>query len=100
MIRDLKIHPGALEEAEQAVEWYRTRSSRAAALLVRELVRAMDRIAANPNQFPRYVFGTRRTVVRRFPYLIVFREVSDSIEIIAVAHGRRRPGYWRDRTSP
>jgi hypothetical protein len=36
-------------------------------------------------------------VLRRFPYLIVFREGMEGIEIVAVAHGRRRPGYWRDR---
>jgi hypothetical protein len=31
-------------------------------------------------------------------YLIVYRDKAESIEIVAVAHGRRRPGYWRPRT--
>jgi|SRR5579872_2457094 len=48
-------------------------------------------------QFSAYEFGTRRIVLRRFPYLVVFRETTSGIEIIAVVHGRRRPGYWRDR---
>jgi hypothetical protein len=34
---------------------------------------------------------------RDFPYFVVFRETTGGLEIIAVAHGRRRPGYWRDR---
>jgi hypothetical protein len=36
-------------------------------------------------------------VLRRFPFVIVFRETAFGLEIIAVAHGHRRPGYWRDR---
>ena len=36
-------------------------------------------------------------VLRRFPLVIVFRKTAAGVEIIAVAHGRRRPGYWRER---
>jgi len=35
--------------------------------------------------------------LKRFPYLIVFREMDSEIQIIAVAHGRRRQGYWKRR---
>jgi len=62
-----------------------------------ELAHAIDRIGDAPGQFPEYVFGTRRMVLQRFPYLVVFREASSGVEIVAVAHGHRRPGYWRDR---
>jgi len=44
-------------------------------------------------------FNTRRVVLSRFPYIVVFRETVTEIEIVAVAHGRRRPGYWRERLS-
>jgi hypothetical protein len=36
-------------------------------------------------------------VLHRFPYLVVFREQTSGVEIIAIAHGHRRPGYWRNR---
>lgn len=36
-------------------------------------------------------------VLRGFPFLLIYRETAASVEILAVAHGRRRPGYWRDR---
>lgn len=62
-----------------------------------ELDRAIERVLADPNQFPVYEFGTRRVVLRRFPYFIVFRETTVNLDIIAIAHGYRRPGYWRDR---
>jgi hypothetical protein len=35
-------------------------------------------------------------VLPRFPFLIA-REAAAGVEIIAIAHDRRRPGYWRDR---
>ena len=35
--------------------------------------------------------------MRRFPYLIVYRTTSTAIQVVAVAHGRRRPGYWKTR---
>jgi toxin ParE1/3/4 len=57
----------------------------------------MDQIGRNPGQYPSDYFGTRRMVLRRFPFVIVFREVAAGVEIIAGAHGRRRPGYSRDR---
>jgi plasmid stabilization system protein ParE len=63
-----------------------------------ELERAMDQIAKHPYRYPEYEFGTRRMLMRRFPFLIVFRDSGASVDVIAVAHGRRRPGYWRDRT--
>ena len=92
-----RIHPAALEEAEAAAEWYGRRSMRAAWMFLDELDHAIDRIADHPGQFPEYAFGTRRMVLQRFPYFVVFRETAAGVEIIALAHGRRRPGYWRGR---
>ncbi|MGH8701418.1 MAG: type II toxin-antitoxin system RelE/ParE family toxin, partial [Burkholderiales bacterium] len=40
----------------------------------------------------------RRILLNRFPYSVVYRTSSDEIIVIAVAHQRRRPGYWRRRT--
>ncbi len=93
----VRIHPAALEEAEAATKWYRLRSMRAAEMFLDTLERAIERIGDHPRQFPEYAFGTRRMVLQRFPYLLVFRETAAGVEVIAVAHGRRRPGYWRER---
>ncbi len=93
----LRIHPAALEEAEAAVDWYARRSRRAAGMFLDELDRAMDLIGQHPEQYPRHDFGTRRIVLRRFPFVIIFRKAVAGVEIIAIAHGRRRPGYWRER---
>jgi plasmid stabilization system protein ParE len=95
--RFVQIHPEALEEAGAAADWYAARSTRAAERFLNELGQAIERISENPERFPAFAFGTRRMVLRKFPYVIVFRETEMTIEIVAVAHGWRRPGYWRDR---
>jgi toxin ParE1/3/4 len=69
----------------------------AAGGFLNELHRTIDLISRHPEQYQLHEFGTRRAMLHRLPYLIVFREGTEGIEIIAVAHGRRKPGYWRDR---
>ena len=39
----------------------------------------------------------RQVLVEGFPYFLVFRETSETIQILAVAHHRRRPHYWLGR---
>jgi hypothetical protein len=39
----------------------------------------------------------RQYVFPRFPFSLVYRMRGDDVEVLAVAHGRRRPGYWRSR---
>lgn len=97
MPRPIGFHPDALAEAVAAAAWYRERSARAATAFEAEIVHAMDRISAAPDRYPPYVEETRRILLRRFPYAIIYRLNAESIEIVAVAHGRRRPGYWQHR---
>jgi len=44
--------------------------------------------------------GARRILVKRFPYSIVFFEHGEDLWVVAFAHHRRRPGYWRERLQP
>nr|MBA2669637.1 type II toxin-antitoxin system RelE/ParE family toxin [Gemmatimonadota bacterium] len=39
----------------------------------------------------------RRMLCRRFPFVVVYRQADDELRILAVAHQRRRPGYWKER---
>ena len=98
-MKPIRVHPEAQLQAEAAVEWYGQRSRYAAGRLVVELRSALERIQQSPNEFPKLGFNARRKTLGRFPYIVVFRETTTEIEIVAVAHGRRRPGYWRERLS-
>jgi plasmid stabilization system protein ParE len=95
--KSLEIHPAALEELSSATIWYLERSESAAAKFVREIDEAIELIAVSPNRWPLHEGQTRRYVLRRFPFAIIYREKPTAIQILAIAHGSRRPKYWKDR---
>jgi plasmid stabilization system protein ParE len=96
-VKALELHPAALEELRSAVVWYRERNQSAAINFAAELDRAIDLVASSPERWPRGEHGTRKFVLQRFPFAIVYREKEDVIQVLAVAHGHRRPGYWKAR---
>jgi toxin ParE1/3/4 len=95
--RQVEFHEAASLEFEAAFEWYFERSERAAFLFAREVERAIAMIAEAPQRFPHGVSDTRRFLLQRFPFAVVYRELTSVIQVLAVAHGRRRPGYWKIR---
>ena len=97
MARELEYLSEALEEAEAAARWYAKRSPTAAAGFSDEIVAAESAIAQLPKAWPRFDHGTRRYLLRRYPFSIIYRVEVDRVLIVAVAHGHRRPGYWKMR---
>ena len=93
----VEVHPAAADEAEAAERWYRDRNETAATRFRRELDRAVEMIAERPEAAPPYVDNTRRFLLRRFPFFVVYRVFSQRVQVVAVAHARRRPQYWRQR---
>ena len=57
----------------------------------------MREICNAPERWKRADYGTRRFMLPNFPFSIVYRVQQDAVEVVAVAHHRRRPGYWRGR---
>jgi toxin ParE1/3/4 len=102
MTRPLIILPEAEEELREAMRWYETRRAGLGLELVGVVERALVRIAETPAQFPGWPAAPRwrRAVLDRFPYAVVFEERAEGIEVVAVAHGKRRPGYWLARAHP
>ena len=89
------------EEASEAVEehraWYRERSETAEAAFLRELDHAVELVLEAPLRWPKYLANTQRYVFRTFPFSLVYFIENDILNIVAVAHSKRRPGYWRKR---
>ena len=92
-----RFHPDAVAEFDAATDWYREKSELAAETFVSEVDQAIARIIQRPLAWATYLYGTRRALLRHFPYAVVYLLNGDQIEIVAVAHGRRRPGYWKTR---
>ncbi len=93
----IEILPAALEEAADARDWYERRNSVAAESFLSELDHAISQIAREPTQWPKFEHGTHRYVFPRFPFNLIYRVKEEVIEILAIAHQKRKPGYWRDR---
>src|SRR3954468_11717533 len=94
----LYFHPAAATEVQAALVWYEDRSRTVAEQFLLELDRALAVIPESPKSWEQVIRSWRRYPLRRFPFLIYFRESDSGIEVVVVAHGRRRPGYWQDRT--
>jgi toxin ParE1/3/4 len=93
----IRFHPEAVAEVRTAFQWYAQRSETAAERLMEELDLAVQRIASDPVRWPVYLMGTKRYFLHRFPYIVVYRIRDPVVEVVAVAHAKRRPGYWKSR---
>jgi hypothetical protein len=62
---------------------------------------ALAEIERHPHRFPKTRYRTSRDIrqcrLAHFPYSIIYELHDVNGSVIAVAHARRRPGYWRDR---
>ncbi len=88
---------GAEHEARDAFLWYADRNPRAAVRFEAELEHVLARIVEAPHSFPESEPGVRRALFPRYPYSVLFAIEPKGIVILAIAHGRRRPGYWQAR---
>jgi plasmid stabilization system protein ParE len=97
MSLDVEIHPSAAHEARKAYRWYLARSPRASERFIAALDYAVAKIAEFPDRYARNADGTQSYQLRKFPYYIVYRHRDTIITILAVAHSKRKRGYWKRR---
>jgi len=94
----VELHEEAAAEYDAAFDWYLERSPGAALKFDAEFDRALVEIVRAPQRWVDGSHGTRRFLLRKFPFLLIYRERSGGgIQIVAVAHTSRRPGYWKER---
>lgn len=96
-MKAIRIRFEAKQEIDTAFEWYFERGPKAARAFLDEIELSLNKIAAEPHLYPVFTKNIRRRVMMNFPYSVVYREEADYILILAVAHAKRRPGYWAKR---
>jgi plasmid stabilization system protein ParE len=94
--KPLEIHPAAVEEFKSAVNWYLGTKLLPANLSTKS-DRATELVMGSAERWPVGEHSTRKFVLQRFPYAIIYKEKISRIQILAIAHGHRRPGYWKTR---
>ncbi|MFN7985145.1 MAG: type II toxin-antitoxin system RelE/ParE family toxin [Vicinamibacterales bacterium] len=99
MTRRRRIHSDAAAELSDAVRWYESKRLGLGRDLLDDVSTAIDRVADNPEAATSLSTDgkTRRVLVSRFPYQLVVRLRETELVIVAIAHLKRRPGYWRHR---
>lgn len=93
----IELVPEASDELEAAFDWYLERSDSSAAGFLRAVEAALGTLADVPELSSRFEAGTRRYVLRDFPFSLIYRASPGLVQVIAVAHHRRRPRYWQSR---
>jgi len=99
VIRAVRSSQAASEELAAAAQWYELQRFGLGLEFLAALSATISMIQSNPEigspvgDDPR----TRRMLVARFPYQVVYRVRRDEIVVVAFAHAKRRPGYWRRR---
>jgi len=92
-----RFHPEAREDFRDAIRWYRARSTIASVEFRTSVSGAIRRVAEAPQRWPIYLHGARRFVLHRFPFSVIYLDDPDQVTVIAVAHNKRKPGYWKHR---
>jgi plasmid stabilization system protein ParE len=98
-MRALRSSHEASDEFAEAVRWYEDRRVGLGSEFFDSVAAMMEMLASNPE------IGaplgsedrTRRVLVPRFPFQIVYHLTGTEIVVVAIAHLRRRPGYWKSR---
>jgi plasmid stabilization system protein ParE len=97
----VRISEQAEAEMAEAARWYETHRAGLGAEFLDAVDGAVTRIAETPqmrSMVPRISdVAIRRMPVRRFPYHVVYLQLPNRLQVLAIAHDRRRPGYWVGR---
>lgn len=93
-----QFHPEAEAEHLENIAYYEERRAGLGARYLAEFESVLEQVCENPHRYRiERVPDIRRVRMRRFPFTILYRETEGSVEVLAVAHRRRRPVYWSPR---
>ena len=91
------FHPEARLEYRDSAAFYAVARPGLGAEFTREVEAVIEQICDAPQRWRLFEQDVRRCLTRRFPFAVLYTIEDDYILIVAVMHGSRKPGYWRDR---
>jgi plasmid stabilization system protein ParE len=93
----IRFLPEARDEYDAAVDWYEQSRAGLGADFIAQVRAVLQRISANP-QLHRVVYqDVRKALVRRFPYIVLYREAAGEVVVVSVFHTARDPSSWQSR---
>ena len=95
----LALHREAEADILEAFRWYESKQLGLGNAFVAEVDEALARLVEGPSSFAVVYREMRRLVLRRFPYVIYFRQSESVVQVLGVLHGRRHRRRLRQRTA-
>lgn len=92
-----QFHPEAEAELDQAADWYERQRPGLGLQFLAAVRHGLDQIVSHPLTWPTCTRRSRQYRLKRFPYAIVYQVTGEQVILLAIAHAKRRPGYWRKR---
>lgn len=94
---ETRFHPKALEDYYKGLAYYDAKSLELGDGFMAEFEASLQRIKESPDRWVQEGKRVRRHEFNRFPFSVIYRVRMDILRIVAVAHHKRRSGYWRRR---
>jgi toxin ParE1/3/4 len=92
-----EFHPEAEAEFIEAATYYERNVPGLGERFGNEVRRTIELLLDYPVLGLLIDANLRKVILSRFPYYLIYSVTSDLLRVVAVAHARRRPGYWRSR---
>lgn len=94
---EIEFHPDAIREIREAIEWYRQRDKGVATEFRTLIKSAEELVQRSPESWAAYLLETHGFRFHKFPFVLVYVIRAQRVVIVALAHTKRKPGYWRER---
>lgn len=91
------FHPDAESDLDEAVRYYDNCSAGPGLDFALEIYASIKNVCKYPMAWPVLEGDVRRCQSRRFPYGVLYSVEKNFINILAIMHLHRKPGYWKDR---
>jgi toxin ParE1/3/4 len=95
--RAIELLAGARRDYDESFDWYAERTESAAIGFQIAVEEALDIIIRNPERCSLARRGCRYYPLKHYPFRIIFHHDNTRVVIVAIAHAKRRPNYWRNR---
>ena len=91
------FHPEARLELLESVSYYESQQLGLGQRFLDSVSDAVHRILVHPEMYRSISNSCRQCRLPRFPFGLIYRIKEQRIEIVALMHLHRKPGYWKDR---
>ncbi len=91
------FHPAAEAEYLSQVAYYEEKRAGLGAYFISDFEGTMSKILATPQMYKQVEENIHIVSMKAFPFNLLYQVPHDQVQVLALAHKRRRPNYWKER---